>query len=168
MTKPPQEEMLWFNDSDLGSLDDVEEKNKVCKQREVSWISKYMDGTLKSKPPRRSARVRQLITQGETEGTNDAAPVSRRILSPVVCCPPRLRNPPPHQHTKLSSELKRKMEELEKEKVHLQTCLAQSINFIKEINKDATMNRDMSTRVSEKLVELERRYFIEFRAYKEG
>ena len=51
MTKPPQEKMLWFNDSDLDSLDDVEEKKKINKEREFSLTRKHMDGKLKSKPP---------------------------------------------------------------------------------------------------------------------
>ena len=31
---------MWFNNSDLDSLDDEEEMNKVNKEREVSWTRK--------------------------------------------------------------------------------------------------------------------------------
>ena len=46
MTKMPQERLLWFNESDLDSIEDAEEKGKLCKVREM----------------------------GEAEGTTDAAP----------------------------------------------------------------------------------------------
>ena len=73
MTKPPQERMLWFNESDLDSMEDAEEREKSCKAREVDWTRKFMDGKRKPTPPRRSARVRQRH-MGEARGTTDAAP----------------------------------------------------------------------------------------------
>ena len=37
MTKPPRERMLWFNESDLDSIEDAEEKERLCKAREDGW-----------------------------------------------------------------------------------------------------------------------------------
>ena len=63
MTKPPQEKMLWFNDSNLDSLDDVEEMEKVCKEREVSWARKFMDGNSSRSHPDARLGLDNLLRQ---------------------------------------------------------------------------------------------------------
>ena len=66
MQKVPTEKMMRFNDSDLATVQEEEEKTLVIKEREACWTWDNMDGKAIVKPLRRSARVRQQLTDTET------------------------------------------------------------------------------------------------------
>ena len=50
MQRTPTCKMMWFNESDLDSVKDEDEKRRVIKEREVRCTHYSMGGKLKVKP----------------------------------------------------------------------------------------------------------------------